>query len=156
MATQLVIMMQAIATQNIQEDADKRKTRLRTGDEIVQFLIYNTIQRCKKHGVKRVDAAVYLHKLLYDETYFDVHDDEERDFKERVFFEPLIVIFDNDKKAMLAAIKKHLERYFPIPGHLNRVWNPVMVLVPFTPKKKSDKRTKRLALRFDWSIKKAD
>lgn len=156
MATQLAIIMESLATQYTQEDAESQKARFKTGDDIVNFLIYNTRQRSKAHGIKREDRAVQLHKLLYDQTYYDVFDDDDREYKTRFFFEHLIVIFNNDKKAMLLAIKHQLDRYFPIPAHLKREWNPVLVSIPYKPKRKRDTRTRRMSLRFDWSIKKIE
>jgi len=156
MATQLVILMETLATQNNAEDLAKHLSRLEAGDKIVDFLILNTLRRCMFHsGLKRERCALYVHKQLYDQTYFDVRTDKERDLKVNAFFEPLVVIFDNDKKAMIASIKRQLDRYIPIPPGLNMEWNPVMVSVPYVSRDKNDTRTKRLTLRFDWSKKKA-
>jgi hypothetical protein len=154
MVTQLVRHMTTSALQRKQEQEDSDKRWLDTCRGYILDIFYNTQQRVMKHGATRKELAETLHKMVYEESYFDVFDGEDKDYKVRVFFEPLIALFKGNKRAALVEINKSLESLFPIDPKLNREWNAVWVNVPYKPKRKSDKRTKRYTLRFDWAIKK--
>jgi len=156
MATQLVRHMTTAAAQRTQENKDSDERWLITNRDFIKDLIYNTARRLKAPGVKRAELAEILHKKLYEETYDDVSTGEDKERKVRVFFEPLIELFKGDRRAALLEIKRSLDYYFPIPAHLNREWKPEWKTVPYAPKKKADKRTKRVTVQFNWSIKKAD
>ena len=154
MVTQLVRHMTTAAEQRNREIADSDARWINTNRGFIDDLIFNTGQRIKSYGFKKAQRAVELHTKFYEETYGDVWNDEMRDDKVQVFFEPLIDLFNGDRKAALVELKRALNYYFPIPPRLNREWNPVWKTVPYTPKRKSDKRTQRVTLQFNWKVKK--
>jgi len=156
MASSLDSRITEAAAQRATENSDSDKRWAKASQGLMKDLVYNMRVRSKAHGVKRADLALTLHKMLFDDTYFDVYDGDTKDRKVRTFFEPTIALYEGDKKAVLVDIKRALESQFPIPSTLNREWNPKWVELPFTPKRRGDKRTKRLTLRFDWSIKKVE
>jgi len=125
-----------------------------SGKDLVESIVYNMRQRTNAHGIKKGDHAVQLHKMLFDETYFDVYDADGKDLKVRLFFEPLVVVYNGNTKLMLADYKYALTNLFPIPSTLNREWNPKLVTVSYKPKRKFNTRTTRTTVRHDWSIKK--
>lgn len=155
MVTQLVRHMTTAATQRKQEEKDSEARWLKTNQDFIYDILFNTQQRTLKHGATRKELADTLHKMVYDETYFDVFDGEDKDYKVRIFFEPLIALFKGNKRATLIEFNKVLEKLFSIDPKLNREWNAVWVSVPFRPKRKGDKGAKRVTLRFDWAIKKS-
>lgn len=155
MAISLDRRIKEAAEQRTVEDEDSDKRWVKAGKSLIEDLTHNMQQRIKAHGATRDRYALELHKMKFDETYFDVYDGDARDFKVRLFFEPLIGVYKGDRKKVLSELKIALDRYFPIPAHLNREWNPRWVKVAFRPKRRSDTRTARMTIQFDWSIKKA-
>ena len=155
MAISLDRRIKEAAEQRTTEGKDSNKRWVKAGRSLLEDLVHNMQQRIKSHGATRDTYALELHKMKFDETYFDVYDGDGRDFKVRLFFEPLIEVYQGDKKKVLDELRVALGRYFPIPKHLNREWNPRWVKVAFSPKRKSDTRTSRMTIQFDWSIKKA-
>lgn len=159
MTTQLVRLWTIAAEQRVQEEADSEMRWRETSQSFINYLIFNTQTRTKRHfRIKLKDGGIMLlapliHATVYDASYYDVTEPEDKDYKVRVQFEPLIEIFKGDKEAALAQIKVALDTYFPLPADSPFEWDPVWKTVPFKPKKKSDKRTKRLTLLFKWKRK---
>lgn len=156
MAISLDRRIKEAAEQRLTEEKDSDKRWIKAGRSLLEDLVHNMQQRTRSHGVTRDMYAQALHKLKFDETYFDVFDGDARDRRVRLFFEPLITVYKGDRKKVLVELKLALGRYFPIPAHLNREWNPRWVKVAFRPKRKGDTRTTRMTIQFDWSIKKAE
>lgn len=134
--------------QRAQEDVEFDLRWLATICEFIDDLIRNTSGRLKNRGIKRADRAQALYMMTYDDTYRDVHDTKDRDYKNETFFEPLLGLFDGDRAKLIREIVRSLDSYFKIAAGLNKVWRPKFERVPFKPRQKSDKRTTRLTLRF--------
>ena len=153
MASSLDMRIKVSATQRTQENNDSDARWLVSNRKLLEDMVINMKRRLDKHGIK-YGQAEWVHKRLFDQTYNDLYDGDGKDFRVRLFFEPLIEAFKDDRKLLLAEYKRALELYLPIPSELNREWNPVFVTVDYTSRRKRNAQTKRLTIRYDWSIKK--
>jgi len=153
MASSLDMRIKVSATQRTQENNDSDARWLVSNRKLLEDMVINMRRRLDKHGVK-YGQAEWVHKRLFDQTYNDLYDGDGKDFRVRLFFEPLIEAFKDDRKLLLAEYKRALELYLPISSELNREWNPVFVTVDYTSRRKRNAQTKRLTIRYDWSIKK--
>ncbi len=153
MASSLDMRIKVSATQRTQENNDSDARWLVSNRKLLEDMVINMKRRLDKHGIK-YGQAEWVHKRLFDQTYNDLYDGDGKDFRVRLFFEPLIEAFKDDRKLLLAEYKRALGLYLPIPSELNREWNPVFVTVDYTSRRKRNAQTKRLTIRYDWSIKK--
>lgn len=114
-------------------------------------MVYNMSQRCKARGVReKTDRYAWLHGLAFDQTYLDLYNADQKDYRVREYFEPLLRACGGDKKLLMARYKLALDRYFPVPFD-DRVWGPVLRRVPFKPRRKTDKRTTTYTIIHNYS-----
>ncbi|MDB5159944.1 MAG: hypothetical protein JWO99_207 [Candidatus Saccharibacteria bacterium] len=114
-------------------------------------LVYNMAQRCKARGVKdRTERYIWLHTLKFEDSFLDLSDRDQKDARVREYFDPLLVLCDGDKKTLLDAYIKALDRYFPM-GRSDRTWRPELRKVDFTPRRKTDTRTKTYTIVHNWN-----
>jgi len=113
-------------------------------------LVYNMSQRTKARGIKkRSEKYLWLHKLRFEQTFLDLHDADQKDVRVRDFFDPLLAACDGDKRLLLAAYTKVLDRYYPIARE-DIYWKPELRKVAFTPTRKGDTRTETYTIIHFW------
>lgn len=133
---------------NETEEAEERRR-----NEVLLFelgnLLVNTKQRFRTRGVD-VEAYVWLHLLRFEQTFIDMFDAETKDWRVHAYFDPMLAACDGDKYLLMRLYKFQLDRNFPItrPGI---AWNPQLIKVPYTPRRKSDTRTETFTVIHRWS-----
>jgi len=155
MGSSLDMRIKSAAEHRTRESRDADARWLVSNRQLVNDISSNMRDRLKKHGIV-YGQAEWVHKRMFDQTYNDLHDGDSKDFRVRLFFEPLIDAFDGDRKLLLAEYGRALDRDIPIADELNRVWNPVFVTVEYASRRKRDVHARRLTIRHDWRIKKLD
>ena len=104
-------------------------------------LVYNTAQRCKARGIKkREDRHEWLHTLSFDQSFLDLNNAEQKDFRVREYFDPLLEACGGNKKLLLERYTLKLDRYFPI-NRTDLEWGAILRKIPFKSRRKSDTRT---------------
>jgi len=116
----------------------------------LENLVYNMSQRTKARGVKeKSEKYLWLHKLRFEQTFIDLHSAEQKDVRVRAYFDSLLAACDGDKKLLLAAYKKELDRFYPIARD-DIYWMPALRKVHFTPTRRGDTRTSTYTIVHLW------
>jgi len=138
---------------------EAQKAERQRCNEVILFELHNLLVNAKQRfRTRRVTepAEAWLHMRKFEQTFIDMLDVETKDARVRGYFDPMLAACDGDKRLLMSLYKRELDRLFPItdPGW---EWNPQLVLVPYTPRRKSDKRTMTYTIVHRWKrIKKAE
>lgn len=127
----------ALHVKAVEDEAVRRNTQL---DQELNQLVYNMAQRCQARGFKqKEDRHKWLHTLSFDQSFLDLSNAEQKDYRVKEYFDPLLEACGGNKKFLLERYKLPLDRYFPL-SRTDLEWGPILRKIPFKPQRKSDTR----------------
>ena len=127
----------ALHVKAVEDEAVRRNTQL---DQELNQLVYNMAQRCQTRGFKqKEDRHKWLHTLSFDQSFLDLSNAEQKDYRVKEYFDPLLEACGGNKKFLLERYKLPLDRYFPL-SRTDLEWGPILRKIPFKPQRKSDTR----------------